>query len=69
MHPLTGRSYASGGLSCRVGTPLIPNPGFPERSCAPVMQKRGQIGSIKVYPFDRIEEAITDLSAGASQPG
>jgi hypothetical protein len=33
------------------------------------MQKRGQIGSIKVYPFDRIEEAITDLSAGASQPG
>ena len=29
-----------------------------------VMQKRGQIGSIKVYPFDRIEEAMTDLAAG-----
>jgi ABC-type amino acid transport substrate-binding protein len=28
------------------------------------MQKRGQIGGIKVYPFDRIEEAMTDLAAG-----
>jgi ABC-type amino acid transport substrate-binding protein len=27
-------------------------------------QKRGQIGGIKVYPFDRIEEAMTDLAAG-----
>jgi ABC-type amino acid transport substrate-binding protein len=25
---------------------------------------RGQIGGIKVYPFDRIEEAMTDLAAG-----
>ncbi len=29
-----------------------------------VMQKRGEIGSIKVYPFDRIEEAMVDLDAG-----
>ena len=29
-----------------------------------VMQKRGEIGSIKVYPFNRIEQAITDLEAG-----
>ena len=29
-----------------------------------VMQKRGEIGSIKVYPFDRIEEAMADLEAG-----
>jgi ABC-type amino acid transport substrate-binding protein len=29
-----------------------------------VMQKRGEIGSIKVYPFDRINEAMTDLDAG-----
>jgi ABC-type amino acid transport substrate-binding protein len=29
-----------------------------------VMQKRGEIGSIKVYPFDRIEEAMRDLDAG-----
>jgi ABC-type amino acid transport substrate-binding protein len=28
------------------------------------MQKRGEIGSVKVYPFDRIEEAMTDLEAG-----
>jgi ABC-type amino acid transport substrate-binding protein len=28
------------------------------------MQKPGQIGSIKVYPFDRIEEAMSDLAAG-----
>jgi ABC-type amino acid transport substrate-binding protein len=27
-------------------------------------QKRGQIGGIKVYSFDRIEEAMTDLAAG-----
>jgi ABC-type amino acid transport substrate-binding protein len=29
-----------------------------------VMQKRGEIGCIKVYPFDRIEESMTDLDAG-----
>jgi ABC-type amino acid transport substrate-binding protein len=29
-----------------------------------VMQKRGEIGSIKVYPFDRIDEAMADLEAG-----
>lgn len=29
-----------------------------------LMQKRGQIGSVKVYPFDRIEEAMRDLDAG-----
>jgi ABC-type amino acid transport substrate-binding protein len=29
-----------------------------------VMQKRGEIGRIKVYPFDRIKEAMTDLDAG-----
>jgi ABC-type amino acid transport substrate-binding protein len=28
------------------------------------MQKRGEIRSVKVYPFDRIEEAMTDLEAG-----
>jgi ABC-type amino acid transport substrate-binding protein len=28
------------------------------------MQKRGEIGSIKVYPFDRIKEAMADLDAG-----
>jgi polar amino acid transport system substrate-binding protein/cystine transport system substrate-binding protein len=31
---------------------------------AAVMQKRGEIGIIKVYPFDRIEDAMTDLEAG-----
>jgi ABC-type amino acid transport substrate-binding protein len=31
---------------------------------AVAMQKRGKIGSVKVYPFDRIEEAMTDLEAG-----
>jgi ABC-type amino acid transport substrate-binding protein len=31
---------------------------------AVVMQKRGQIGSIKIYPFDRIELAMRDLEAG-----
>lgn len=29
-----------------------------------VMQKQGEIRSVKVYPFDRIEEAMTDLEAG-----
>jgi ABC-type amino acid transport substrate-binding protein len=29
-----------------------------------VMQQRGEIGSIKVYPFDRIEQAMRDLEAG-----
>jgi ABC-type amino acid transport substrate-binding protein len=28
------------------------------------MQKRGEIRSVKVYPFDRIEEAMADLEAG-----
>ena len=28
-----------------------------------VLQQRGQIGSIKVYQFDRTEEAMTDLDA------
>jgi ABC-type amino acid transport substrate-binding protein len=28
------------------------------------MQKRGEIRSVKVYPFNRIEEAMTDLEAG-----
>jgi ABC-type amino acid transport substrate-binding protein len=28
------------------------------------MQKRGEIRSVKVYPFDRIAEAMTDLEAG-----
>jgi ABC-type amino acid transport substrate-binding protein len=31
---------------------------------AVAMQKRGEIGSVKVYPFDWIEEAMTDLEAG-----
>jgi ABC-type amino acid transport substrate-binding protein len=31
---------------------------------AQVMQARGQIGSIKVYPFDRIADAMVDLAAG-----
>jgi ABC-type amino acid transport substrate-binding protein len=29
-----------------------------------VMQKRGELGSIKVYPFYRIEQAMRDLEAG-----
>ena len=29
-----------------------------------LMKKRGQIGGIKIYPFDRIERAMTDLEAG-----
>ena len=28
------------------------------------MQKRGEIGKVEVYPFDRIEAAMTDLVAG-----
>jgi ABC-type amino acid transport substrate-binding protein len=28
------------------------------------MQKRGEVRSVKVYPFDRIEEAMADLEAG-----
>jgi ABC-type amino acid transport substrate-binding protein len=28
------------------------------------MQKQGEIRSVKVYPFDRIEEAMADLEAG-----
>ncbi|MFE3450441.1 ABC transporter substrate-binding protein [Nonomuraea sp. NPDC059194] len=28
------------------------------------MQAEGEIGSVKVYPFDRIEEAMADLDAG-----
>ena len=28
------------------------------------MQQRGEIGSIKVYPFDRIGDAMGDLAAG-----
>lgn len=31
---------------------------------AMVMKDRGQIGSIKVYPFDRIADAMVDLAAG-----
>lgn len=31
---------------------------------AVAMQKRGEIGIVKVYPFDRIAEAMTDLEAG-----
>jgi ABC-type amino acid transport substrate-binding protein len=31
---------------------------------AMAMQKRGEIRSVKVYPFDRIEEAMADLEAG-----
>jgi ABC-type amino acid transport substrate-binding protein len=29
-----------------------------------VMQKKGEIGKVVVYPFDRIAEALTDLEAG-----
>ena len=29
-----------------------------------LMQKRGEIGGIKVYPFDRIKDAMTDLDKG-----
>ena len=28
------------------------------------MQRRGQIGKVKVYPFDQITDAMTDLAAG-----
>jgi ABC-type amino acid transport substrate-binding protein len=31
---------------------------------AVAMQKRGEIGGLKVYPFDQIEEAMKDLVAG-----
>jgi ABC-type amino acid transport substrate-binding protein len=31
---------------------------------AVAMQRRGEIGKVKVYPFDRIADAITDLAAG-----
>jgi ABC-type amino acid transport substrate-binding protein len=31
---------------------------------ARAMQRRGEIGSVKVYPFDRIADAMTDLAAG-----
>lgn len=31
---------------------------------AVAMQRRGQIGKVKVYPFDRIADAMTDLDAG-----
>jgi ABC-type amino acid transport substrate-binding protein len=31
---------------------------------AVAMQKRGEIGVVKVYPFDRIEAAMADLEAG-----
>jgi ABC-type amino acid transport substrate-binding protein len=33
-------------------------------AAALALQKRGEIGGIKVYPFDRLEEAMTDLVAG-----
>jgi ABC-type amino acid transport substrate-binding protein len=33
-------------------------------TAAMVMQKEGEIRSVKVYPFDRIEEAMADLEAG-----
>ena len=29
-----------------------------------VMHRRGELGSIKVYPFDRIKQAMRDLQAG-----
>ncbi|MBV9877150.1 MAG: amino acid ABC transporter substrate-binding protein [Verrucomicrobia bacterium] len=29
-----------------------------------MMQKQGEIGGVKVYPFDRIEEAMADLEVG-----
>jgi len=28
------------------------------------MHQRGELGSIKVYPFDRIKQAMRDLEAG-----
>jgi len=31
---------------------------------AVAMRKKGEIGGVKVYPFDRIGEAIADLEAG-----
>jgi ABC-type amino acid transport substrate-binding protein len=31
---------------------------------AVAMQQRGELGSIKVYPFDQIEQAMKDLEAG-----
>jgi ABC-type amino acid transport substrate-binding protein len=31
---------------------------------ATAMQRRGQIGKVKVYPFDQIADAMTDLAAG-----
>jgi ABC-type amino acid transport substrate-binding protein len=31
---------------------------------AVAMEQRGELGSIKVYPFDQIEQAMKDLEAG-----
>jgi ABC-type amino acid transport substrate-binding protein len=35
-----------------------------DHDVAVAMQRRGQIGKVKVYPFDRIADAMTDLDAG-----
>jgi ABC-type amino acid transport substrate-binding protein len=39
-------------------------PATTDYDAALVMQQRGELGSIKVYPFDRIEQAMRDLEAG-----
>jgi ABC-type amino acid transport substrate-binding protein len=35
-----------------------------DQDVAIVMQKKGEIGSVKIYRFDRIADAMTDLEAG-----
>jgi ABC-type amino acid transport substrate-binding protein len=35
-----------------------------DEDVAIIMQKKGEIGSVKVYPFDRIDDAMMDLEAG-----
>ena len=35
-----------------------------DNDVATAMQRRGQIGKVKVYPFDQIADAMTDLASG-----
>ena len=54
IHSLAGMRGASVGVQAATT----------DYDAALAMQKRGEIGSIEVYPFDRIGQAMTDLEAG-----
>jgi ABC-type amino acid transport substrate-binding protein len=54
IHSLAGMRGASVGVQAATT----------DYDAAVVMQNQGEIGSVKVYPFDRIEEAMIDLGAG-----